>query len=294
MKWVWGWKRGSRKRAQSGQVTKVTQSRSARACATPADLNPLKLGLNSGSKPGLSSVLASLGVGWHWAWCPGTYSVWAQFSFRAYLGYWRESGVITQWPTISDWGLGSTEVITARPHWSVILGTWGQGEEEHGLWKQDYCPHLTNGETGTERLGNRSKIAEPGFRTTLSMSPMAQQVKESTCNVGDTGDMGLISGSGRSLEEGMKTHSSILAWKNPRDGGAWWAIVHGVAESDMTEPLSTRTFLWRVKGWRWLRDAQAPHGFPDHLGHGQVTPGDSNHGMHALLQAPVFPSKDEP
>ena len=25
-------------------------------------------------------------------------------------------------------------------------------------------------------------------------------------------------------EKGMATHSSILAWRNPRDRGAWWAI----------------------------------------------------------------------
>ena len=31
------------------------------------------------------------------------------------------------------------------------------------------------------------------------------------------------------LEKGMATHSSILAWKNPMDGGAWQATVHGVA-----------------------------------------------------------------
>ena len=36
--------------------------------------------------------------------------------------------------------------------------------------------------------------------------------KESTCNVGD-------------LEEGMATHSSILAWRIPMDRGAWWAAV---------------------------------------------------------------------
>ena len=36
--------------------------------------------------------------------------------------------------------------------------------------------------------------------------------KESTCNVGD---LGSISGLGRSLEKGKATHSSILAWRIP-------------------------------------------------------------------------------
>ena len=30
------------------------------------------------------------------------------------------------------------------------------------------------------------------------------------------------------LEEGMATHSSILAWRIPMARGAWWATVHGV------------------------------------------------------------------
>ena len=34
-----------------------------------------------------------------------------------------------------------------------------------------------------------------------------------------------------SLEEGMATHSSILAWRIAMDRGVWWATVHGVAES---------------------------------------------------------------
>ena len=33
------------------------------------------------------------------------------------------------------------------------------------------------------------------------------------------------------LEEGMATHSSILAWKIPMDRGAWRATMHGVSKS---------------------------------------------------------------
>ena len=42
--------------------------------------------------------------------------------------------------------------------------------------------------------------------------------------------MGSIHESGRYLEEEMATHSSILAWKNPTDRGAWPATVHEVAK----------------------------------------------------------------
>ena len=47
------------------------------------------------------------------------------------------------------------------------------------------------------------------------MHPVAQWVKNLPTNSGDTGDAGLIPRSGRSPEEKMATHSSILAWKIP-------------------------------------------------------------------------------
>ena len=43
------------------------------------------------------------------------------------------------------------------------------------------------------------------------------------------------------LEEGMATHSSILAWRTPWRG-AWRATVHGVAKDlDITEQLKQQT-----------------------------------------------------
>ena len=33
------------------------------------------------------------------------------------------------------------------------------------------------------------------------------------------------------LEEGIATHSSVLAWRIPLDRGAWWATFHDVEES---------------------------------------------------------------
>ena len=45
--------------------------------------------------------------------------------------------------------------------------------------------------------------------------PSGWDGKESTCNARDPG---LIFGLGRSLEKGIATHSSILAWRIPRTG----------------------------------------------------------------------------
>ena len=46
----------------------------------------------------------------------------------------------------------------------------------------------------------------------------------------------------------MATHSSTLAWKNPMDGGAWQAAVHGVAKSRARLSDFTFTFMhWRRK-----------------------------------------------
>ena len=57
--------------------------------------------------------------------------------------------------------------------------------------------------------------------------PGGSDSEESAHNAGDPGS---IPGSGRSLEEEVATHSSVLAWRIP-GMGAWWAAVYGVAQS---------------------------------------------------------------
>ena len=48
-------------------------------------------------------------------------------------------------------------------------------------------------------------------------------------------DAGLIPGSGRPPGEGNGTPLQYSCLENSMDGGAWWAIVHEVAEADTTE-----------------------------------------------------------
>ena len=54
------------------------------------------------------------------------------------------------------------------------------------------------------------------------------------------------------LEEGMATHSNILAWGIPKVRGAWRATVHGGhKELDMTEWLSTHTYYFRMASFKY-------------------------------------------
>ena len=55
--------------------------------------------------------------------------------------------------------------------------------------------------------------------------------KESVGNAGDTGDAGLNPGSGRSPGGGHGNPLQYSCLENPMDRGAWWATVHGVAQS---------------------------------------------------------------
>ena len=70
----------------------------------------------------------------------------------------------------------------------------------------------------------------PGGTPCLSM-PGASLVAQMVKNLSAMRETRVQSlGSDDPLEEGMATHSSILAWRIPWTEGAWWAAIQGHKE----------------------------------------------------------------
>ena len=60
---------------------------------------------------------------------------------------------------------------------------------------------------------------------------MVLVVKNPPANAGDIRDTGSVPGLGRSPGGGHGNSLQYSCLENPFDRGAWWATVHGVAES---------------------------------------------------------------
>ena len=73
----------------------------------------------------------------------------------------------------------------------------------------------------------------------LWASLVAQTVK----NLPAVQETCLIPGLGRSPGEGHGNPLQYSCLENPMDRGSWWPTVHGVAESDTTEQISTATLF---------------------------------------------------
>ena len=79
---------------------------------------------------------------------------------------------------------------------------------------------------------------------------MALVVKNPPANEGDTGDVGLIPGSGRSPGGANSNPLQYSCLENPMDRGAWWATVHGVAKSGTRlSQLSTQPTMPNSQGY---------------------------------------------
>ena len=75
------------------------------------------------------------------------------------------------------------------------------------------------------------------FDANLHGLPWCLSSKESAFNAGDTEDVGLIPGSGRSPRGGNGNPLLYSCLENPRDRGTWQAIIHRISKSQ--EQLNT-------------------------------------------------------
>ena len=79
------------------------------------------------------------------------------------------------------------------------------------------------------RMSGRSPEEGIGYPLQYSWASLAAQLVKNQPEMQETWVQSL--GWEDPLEEGMATHSSILAWRMAMDRGAWQATVHGVAKS---------------------------------------------------------------
>ena len=89
-------------------------------------------------------------------------------------------------------------------------------------------------------LGQLSGLWKLGRAHYSKGFPGGSEVKAPACNAGD---LGSIPGSGRFPGEGNSNLLQYSCLENPMGGGAWWATVHGVAESRTRLSDFTFTFI---------------------------------------------------
>ena len=92
--------------------------------------------------------------------------------------------------------------------------------------------------------GKRTKLAVSLFQTWAMIQSYSGLPRRQNLSVsaGDTGDLGLIPGSGRSIGGGNGNPLQYSCLENPMARGTWPATVHGVAKS-----------------WNWLSNWACMH-----------------------------------
>ena len=127
-----------------------------------------------------------------------------QFDRMAKLVFKSETRLNSSAGWKSQWASLVIELVKNSP---AVQEPWFDSWAENICWRR-------------ERLPTPAFLGFPG----------GSAGKESACNVGD---LGSILGWENPLEEGMTTHSSILARRMTVDRGAWQTTIHGVTKSQI-------------------------------------------------------------
>ena len=123
------------------------------------------------------------------------------------------------------WSLGWEDPLEKdmATHSSILAWKISRTEEPGGLQSM-----------GSQRI-RLWLSAHTHIQSTKRGLPWWLSGKESACQAGDVNS---VSGLGRSPEEGNGNPLQYFCLGNSINRGAWWAPVHGVTESDMTEQVT--------------------------------------------------------
>ena len=102
-----------------------------------------------------------------------------------------------------------------------------------GCWRTETPLYRVHGQHPVDWLESLTPLIVSSSKTSSRSlkpyaSPCGPDIKISACN---TGDPGLIPGSGRSPGEGIGYPLQYTCLENSLDRGAWWNTVHRVAKS---------------------------------------------------------------
>ena len=122
------------------------------------------------------------------------------------------------------------------------LASWSQVPiSGQTIPNREHGPSISN-HYSYRNQGNRALWGQ--FPKDWVSLPSGTVVKNLPANVGDTREVGLLSGLGRSLGKGNGNPLQYSCLENPMDRGAWRATVHGVAKSQTWLSDFTHS-LWR-------------------------------------------------
>ena len=111
-------------------------------------------------------------------------------------------------------------------------------EKADRLSEPPRCPSQWATELGFEgEPGSYSSSTEQKNHAAVGLPedfPGGTVIKNPPANAGNAGDLGLILGTGTSMEEGMAAHSSVLAWRIPWTEEPDRLQYMGLQELDMT------------------------------------------------------------
>ena len=147
------------------------------------------------------------------------------------------------WVVVLSWLWGWTHSLSGTFFWHHPTGREGTAQISQGVlpfWHPGIPGPLGSCLDSHSKNLSNTQLAWTSVNTQNQNEALSfiRKCKNPPANAGDPGS---IPGSGRCPEEGNGISLQYSCLGNPIDKGAWWATVHGVAESDTTYWLNNTT-----------------------------------------------------